>query len=129
MDITINGAAKNIEQAGALFSGGYSLGLGKLDVLISNMADGSQKITLPATIGGYALATKDFTLSPGSHLLVEYSLTGSSKNKGWTVAAQHVPFTAISNSRNGFGIPEPGTLSLLAVAGVFGLNRRKRQTA
>ncbi|HEX8520654.1 MAG TPA: PEP-CTERM sorting domain-containing protein [Tepidisphaeraceae bacterium] len=124
--VTVDGVNKNVDQAGAIFSGAYSLTLKKLDVLISNMDDGSHTITLPATIGGYALATKDFAVSGGDHKLVEFSLVKSGSTSKWQVAAQHVPFTAISNSRNGFGIPEPGTLSLLAVAGVFGLNRRKR---
>jgi type II secretory pathway pseudopilin PulG len=125
--IWVDGAQKNVEQAGAIFSGAYSLTLGKLDVLISNMDDVSHKITLPATIGGYSLAVKDWNVPGGSSVLVEYGLSGSGKSKGWGTAVSHVPFTAIQNSRNGFGIPEPGTLSLLAVAGVFGLNRRKRQ--
>jgi hypothetical protein len=125
--IVVDGNQKNVDQTGNIFSGAYSLTLKKLDVLLSNMDDNSHQITLPGAIGGYALATSTFTVPGGDHLLVDYSLatSGANKNK-WVVASQHVPFTAISNSRGGFGIPEPGTLSLLAVAGVFGLNRRKR---
>ncbi|HEX8520655.1 MAG TPA: PEP-CTERM sorting domain-containing protein [Tepidisphaeraceae bacterium] len=127
--IIVDGKKMNIDQAGALFSGAYSLSLGKLDVLISNMDDQSRTITLPDKIGNYALAEKDFTVGGGSHLMVEYSLMGPGAKKGWQVAAQHVPYTAIANSRNGFGIPEPGTLSLLAVGAILGLNRRTRKDA
>jgi hypothetical protein len=83
-------------------------------------------ITAPSQIGGYSLAVRDFVIAPGSHILVEYSLTGAGNKKGWSVAGQHVPFTAIANSRGGFGIPEPGTLSLLVVGAVLGINRRRR---
>jgi hypothetical protein len=113
-----------VESAGAILSGAYSLDEGKLAILISNMDEDQHVITVPEKIAGYALAVKDFTLAPGSHLLAEYSLTANGKNKGWGEAITHVPFTAISNSRNGFGIPEPGTLSLLVVGGIVGLNRR-----
>ena len=121
--------SSTVEKAAAVFSGTYSLTLGKLEVIITNENNAAQWIRLPSTIGGYALAVKDFTVGAGDSWMVSYSLTGSGKSKGWTVAAQHVPFTAIENARHHFGIPEPGTLSLLAVAGVFGLNRRKRQAS
>ncbi|HEX8520656.1 MAG TPA: PEP-CTERM sorting domain-containing protein [Tepidisphaeraceae bacterium] len=127
--VIVNGQKKSIEQAGALFSGVYSLDLGKLDILISNMADASQTISLPNKIGNYALQEKDFTVGAGSHLMVEYALMGPGAKRGWQVAAQHVPYTAIANSRNGFGIPEPGTLSLLAIGAILGLNRRTRKEA
>jgi hypothetical protein len=125
--IVVDGVTKNVDQTGAIFSGAYSLTLKKLDVLLSNMDEVTHTITLPASIGSYSLVQATFTVPAGDHLLVDFSLatSGANKNK-WVVASQHVPFTAISNSRGGFGIPEPGTLSLLAVAGVFGLNRRKR---
>src|SRR5205814_9456574 len=80
--IVVDGTTESIEQAGAMWSGVYSISQGKLDMLLSNM-DGSQhKITLPGAAGGYALATKDFTLNPGSHMLVEYSLVAGK----WTNA-------------------------------------------
>jgi hypothetical protein len=128
--ITVDGMSKNVDQTGAIYSGVYSKSLKKLDILLSNMDDSSHKITLPSTIGNVALAVRDVTLAGGDHLLIDYTIATSGANKGkWVVASQHVPLTAIMNSRNGFGIPEPGTLSLLAVAGVFGLNRRKKASA
>jgi hypothetical protein len=124
--IVVDGVKKNVDQSGAIFSGAYSLNLAKLDVLISNMDDASHTITLPAKIGNYSLSQTDFVVGAGNHWMVEYTLSGNGNKKGWQVAGQHVPYTAIANSRGGFGIPEPGTLSLLAVAGVLGINRRKR---
>jgi hypothetical protein len=123
----------DVEDAGAILSGAYSLDMEKLAILISNMDDDAHEITVPEQIGGYALEVKEFTLAGGTHLLAEYSLAGNGNGngngnkKGWAIAAQHVPFTAISNSRHGFGIPEPGTLSLLVVGAILGLNRRNRR--
>jgi len=125
--IWVDGVKSNVERSASAFSGAYSLSLEKLDVLISNMDDAQHTIQLPESVGGYALATKDFTLAGGSHILVQYTLEKIKGKQTWTNALEHVPFTAIANSRNGFGIPEPGTLSLLAVAGVLGLNRRSRK--
>jgi hypothetical protein len=138
--VWVDGKQKNVDQTACAFSGAYSLSLGKLDVLISNM-DGDQEstnldgtgtdtahshlISLPSSIGGYALDVKNFTVNGGTHLLVEYSLNSK---KGWTVALQNVPFQAIDNSRHHFGIPEPGTLSILTVAGIVALNRRRPRT-
>ena len=124
--IISDGQVLDVEDAGAILSGAYSLDEEKLAILISNMDQGSHTITVPEQVAGYALSVKEFTLSGGTHLLAEYSLTGQGKKKGWEIASQHVPFTAISNSRNGFGIPEPGTLSMLAVGAILGLNRRSR---
>jgi hypothetical protein len=125
--LQVDGHDINSDKSGVIVSGVYSLCLGKLDVLLSNMDDSQHKITLPCDVGGYSLAVQDFTLGGGNHLLVEYSLKGNCDDKEWKVIDQHTPFTAISDSRNGFGIPEPGTLSLLAIGAIFGLNRRSRK--
>ena len=124
--IISDGQVLDVEAAGAILSGAYSEDLGKLAILISNLDGDEHVITVPEKIAGYALETKDFTLAGGTHWLVEYSLNVNGNKKGWAVAAQHVPFTAISNSRHGFGIPEPGTLSLLVVGAILGVNRRNR---
>jgi len=65
----------------------------------------------------------NYTLNAGTHLLVEYTLSG---NK-WTSALTSVPFTDLDTNRTRPGVPEPGMLSLLGVAGVFGLTRRRRK--
>ncbi len=127
--LQVDGHDINSDTSGVIVSGVYSLSLGKLDVLLSNMDDSQHKVTLPCDIGGYSLAVQDFTVGAGNHWLVEYSLNNChGKNKDWEIVDQHTPFTAISDSRSGFGIPEPGTLSLLAVGSIFGLNRRSRWT-
>lgn len=125
-NITIDGVNKSDESAGAIFSGVYSLDLKTMDVLMSNMDDEDHRLTLPSKVGGFTLRTTSFDVDAGAHLLVEYKLSTSGQNKGWSVALQHVPFQAISNSRNGFGIPEPGTISIAAMAGFFAIGRRRR---
>ena len=67
---------------GAVFSGAYSVSVAKLEVLISNMNDVHQVIRLPATVGGYSLAVKDFTVQPGASWVVSYSLTGGKLSRG-----------------------------------------------
>jgi len=130
-NIIVDGHDKTDEQAGALFSGVYSLTLKKMDVLLSNMDDDDHTLTLPPSIGGFNLLTKSFDVDAGAHLLVEYKLTTSGVNKGWSVMMQQFPFLQLPNNRNEVGIPEPANLTLLAVAafGAVTPRRRRRKTA
>jgi len=128
-NIIEDGTMKNIEQAGAMFSGVYSLSQGKLDILLSNMDDSTHTLTLPSKIGGYALNIKQFTLAGDAlhaNLLLEYQ--GNSSKKTWTLSLSTTPFTDLDTDRSRAGVPEPGVLSLLAVAGFYGMTRRRRRT-
>jgi len=125
--VMVDGTIKNPEQTGVIMDGAYTKsGIMKLDFLLTNMDGISHKITLPSTIGGTSLNTAqlNYTLNAGTHLLVEYTLKGSQ----WTNAVTSIPFTDLDTNRNRPGVPEPGMLSLLGVAGVFGLTRRRRKT-
>jgi hypothetical protein len=130
-NIIVDGVNKTDEQAGSLFSGVYSLTLKKMDVLLSNMDNVDHSLTLPPSIGGFNLLTKTFDVDAGAHLLVEYKLTTSGVNKGWSVMMQQFPFLQLPNNRNEVGIPEPTNLTLLAVAafGAVTPRRRRRKTA
>jgi len=123
-NIIEDGKSMTDEQAGAMFSGVYSLSLQRLDMLLSNQDDADHSLTLPSKIAGFNLNTKTFDLDAGTSLLVEYKLSTSGLHKGWSVAIQNVPFEAIENSRN--HIPEPGTISLAAAMGFIGIARRRR---
>jgi hypothetical protein len=123
----VDGKEKTSESTGSIFSGVYSLSLKTMDILLSNMDEVDHTLTLPNSIGGFALKTKSFEVDSGQHLLIEYKLTTSGVNKGWSVALTHVPFQAINNSRNGFGIPEPTTISLAAVTGFMLVGPRRRR--
>ena len=104
--------------------------VGKMDVLLSNMDDDDHSLALPPTIGGFTLKTKSFDIDAGSHLLVEYKLTTSGVNKGWSVMTKQFPFLALPNGRNEVGIPEPANLTVLAVMAFAAVTpRRRRQKA
>jgi hypothetical protein len=122
-NIFIDGQNKSIEAAGALFSGIYSNSLKTLDILMSNMGDGSHELELPPSIGGHTLEDNTFTLGGGNHLLVEYKLA----NGKWKVNSTISPFAGMDNGRNGVGIPEPTTAALAAGIGLFGAIRRRRR--
>ena len=122
----VDGKMQDSEKTGSLFSGVYSLSLKTMDVLLTNMDEVDHTLTLPSKIGGHKLLTTTFDLDGGSHLLVEYKLTTSGVNKGWSVALMQVPFQAINNSRHGFGIPEPTTISLAAITGFLLVGPRRR---
>jgi hypothetical protein len=123
------GAVRNPEQTGVIMDGVYSVSQKKLDFLVSNMSDALHTVNLPPTIGGYSLNTKDFALGAGTHLLIEYSLVKSGSTNKWQSAVTSIPFTNLDEDRTRPGIPEPGMLSLLGVAGVFGMTRRRRKVA
>jgi hypothetical protein len=128
-DITIDGHQESDEQAGAMFSGVYSLTAKKMDVLLSNMDGTDHDLGIPDLIGGYAVHTTTFSLDGGSHLLVEYQLTTSGVNKGWSTTSQTVPFLSLPNGRNEIGIPEPTSLTALAIFGMLGFTPRRRKSS
>jgi hypothetical protein len=124
--LVVDGTTRTAEETGSIFSGVYSLSLQTLDVMLSNLDEVDHTLTLPKSIGGYDLKTNSFTLDDGSSLLVEYKLQTSGMNKGWSVAVTQVPFQALSNSRHGFGIPEPSTITLAGVTAFLLIGRRQR---
>jgi hypothetical protein len=131
----VNGSTtttKGIAEAGALWSGVYDTanqsGGRRLSILLSNMTDSSKKIDLPNNIGGFRTFSgntaqyDDYTLAAGQHRLLTFTL----QNGLWRLNSNNTAFT--DNNRNGIGIPEPTTLSLLGV-GALGLLARRRRTA
>jgi hypothetical protein len=127
--IVIDGSTKTIEEAGALWSGVYSLSQEKMDVLLSNMDGDSHTITLPSKMGGFSVATTDFTVPGGSHLLVEYGLSGSGKNRGWNSVMTLIPFTELDGDRGHPGVPEPTIVAMLGIGGMMVITRRRRRSA
>jgi hypothetical protein len=128
-DVMVDGGTslKSSEQVGVIMDGVYSVSQKKLDFLVSNMDKVDHTINLPDKVGNISLNTKDHLIAAGTHLLIEYNLTGSGKTAKWTAFATSVPFTDLDEDRTRPGVPEPGMLSLLAVAGVFGMTRRRRR--
>jgi hypothetical protein len=126
-NIFVDGKERSDEQAGAMFSGVYSLSLKRMDILISNMDDDDHTLTMPPTIAGFDLKTKSFDLDGGTHLMVEYKLTTSGVNKGWSVMTKTFPFLQLPNNRNEIGIPEPANMTLLAMLAFVGVTPRRRR--
>jgi hypothetical protein len=123
----VDGNLVDNDKSGAMFSGVYSLSLKRMDVLMSNMDDDEHTLTLPPKIGGFTLQTKSFDLDGGTHLLVEYKLTTSGVNKGWSVMTKTFPFLELPNNRNEVGIPEPANMTLLAMLAFLGVTPRRRR--
>ena len=124
-NIIVDGKEKSIEAAGALFSGVYSLSLKKMQVLLSNMDDDDHDLTLPPKVAGFDLKTRTFDVDPGVHLLVEYRLTNSGPNKGWSVWQQSTPFTALPNDRSQIGVPEPTTIWFASAMAAWVIGHRR----
>jgi len=123
----VDGKLVDNDKSGAMFSGVYSLSLKRMDVLMSNMDDDDHTLTLPPSIGGFSLQTKSFELDGGTHLLVEYKLSTSGVNKGWSVMTKTFPFMELPNNRNEVGIPEPANITLLAMLAFIGVTPRRRR--
>ena len=124
-NIIVDGKEKSIEAAGALFSGVYSLSLKKMEVLLTNMDEEDHDLTLPPKIAGFDLKARTFDVDPGVHLLVEYRLTNSGPNKGWSVWQQSTPFNVLPNDRSQIGVPEPTTIWFAAAAAACTIGRRR----
>jgi len=123
-------APRSTEVAGAVWSGVFDRSgtTRKLAVLISNLSAVQKTIDLPNDIGGFKTnvsgGSDDVIVAAGTHRLLTFTLSSSK----WVLDASGNQQVFLDNNRNGIGIPEPTTLSLMGV-GVLGLLARRRRTA
>jgi hypothetical protein len=118
--IKVDGASKTPEETGVIFSGAYSMSLGKMVMLISNLDEKGHAITLPDRVGGKPV-TGTYNVDGGSHELLEFGLTGTT----WNLISTSPVFT--DADRSGTGVPEPTTLALVgAAASLVCVTRRRR---
>jgi len=122
--------ARSTEVAGAVWSGVFDRSgtTRKLAVLISNLSAVQKDIDLPNDIGGFKAhvsgTSDDVIVAAGTHRMLSFTLSGGF----WVLDASGNQQVFLDNNRNGIGIPEPTSMSLLGV-GVLGLLARRRRTA
>jgi hypothetical protein len=124
----VDGNVKNIEDAGVVFSGVYSLtqagGAGKLALLVSNLDDSSHTLTFPNKIGGKTIPGS-ITVAGGQHKLLDFTGAGTQ----WNLLNPGGTPVFVDDNRDGVGVPEPTMIGGLALITCLGLGRRRRVTA
>lgn len=115
-----DGVVKAIEETGVVYSGAYSTAQGKMVVLVSNLDDLKHKVELPAKVGGKRVGGS-FDIEPGTHEILEFGMTGMR----WNLVSAAEVF--VDNQRAGVGVPEPGAVGMVVLAGGVGLLRRRRR--
>jgi hypothetical protein len=127
--ITVDGSTKSIEAAGVVWSAVTNDNVGSpgLAILISNLTDSGHTITFNTRINNATLSTT-VTIGSGlnSHSILRFTRSGTV----WGSMLNDPAFND-SNlaSRDGVGIPEPASVSILAVGALGVLMRRRRRQA
>lgn len=154
IDGTSDAAGKRSEITGTIWSGVYSLSLGKMDILLSDLDTANHKARF-GNVGGYEVftlkngsgytyddttvlsASRNQLIEAGMHRLLQFDLvttrvyksstyTGSYKTQCvWMLNQNYQVFT--NNNRNDVGIPEPTTFGMLAAAGSMAVVCRRQR--
>ena len=120
---------RSTEVAGAVWSGVFDRSgtTRKLAILISNLSAVSKTVDLPNTIGGFKAnvsgGADDVIVAAGTHRLLTFTLSSGK----WVLDGSSNQQVFLDSNRNGVGIPEPTTLSLLGIGTLGLLARRRRQ--
>jgi len=154
IDGTSDSAGKRSEISGTIWSGVYSLSLGKMDVLLSDLDTANHKAKFDK-VGNYDVftlkngsgytyddgsllaASRNQLIEAGMHRLLQFDLvstriyknstySGSYSTKTiWLLNQNYQVFT--NNNRNDIGIPEPTTFGMLAAAGSMAVVCRRQR--
>jgi hypothetical protein len=120
--------SETFEQAGVAYSGvtngSNAADPSKMTILLSNLSQTDRTVLLPSRIAGGVLANNSVAIAAGSHRLLQFTKSGST----WNLDSNSSVFDDPAlNSRDGVGVPEPASISLLSLAGVGVLVRRRRR--
>ncbi len=124
--INVDGTLKSIENAGVVYSGVTNDNVGSpgLAILVSNLDASAHSVTFNTRINGAQLAFTTGSLAAGSHTILRFTKAGNSWGSPLTDPSFNDPNLA---SRDGIGIPEPASVSLLAIGALGVLMRRRRR--
>lgn len=132
--VTLDGAAVSTpsDQAGVIWSAvtndSQVTGTPELAVLVSNLSAAAHTVTFATSINGKVLNYTTSSLAAGSHTLLRFTRTAGSVF--WTALDSSDVFNDPTlASRDGVGIPEPASLSLLGLGAMGVLMRRSRRKA
>jgi len=116
---------RDISRAGAVWSGVFDRAGSsrRLAIVLSNLRDQQVEIDLPS-IGGFVTSVDKYVVEAGRHRLLTFTL----QNGKWQFNTNTFIFSSDLN-RNGIGVPEPTTLSVLGIGAMGLLGRRRRATA
>jgi hypothetical protein len=128
--VRVDGVVKNIEDAGVVLSGVYSLtqagGAGKLALLVSNLDETTHVVTNLNKIGGKTLPNSlSLSIAGGQHKLLEFTGAGTQ----WSLNNPGGTLVFVDDNRNGVGVPEPTMIGGLALVTCLGLGRRRKSKA
>ena len=129
--ITVDGTLKTVENAGVIWSAVTNDNATgpQLAVLVSNMdtTTGSHSVTFNTRINGATLSYTTNPLAGGSHTILRFDKVGGA----WSLLDIDPVFNTggAMASRDGIGIPEPASLSLVGLGMMGVLCRRRRSNA
>jgi hypothetical protein len=124
--VTFNGVRQTIEQAGVVWSAVTNDNTASpgLAILVSNMSNTPGTVNFNTRINGATLSFTTGTLAAGSHTILRFTKSGGIWSSPLVDPSFNDPLLA---SRDGIGIPEPASLSLLGIGALGVLGRRRRR--
>ncbi len=124
--INVDGTVKSIEDAGVVFSAvtNDNVATPGLALLVSNLDNSAHSVSFNTRINGATLSYTSGSLAAGSHTILRFTKSGGLWASPLVDPSFNDPTLA---SRDGVGIPEPASISILAIGALGVLMRRRRK--